>query len=235
MTNNALIKLKNVSQSFAVNKEIITPLKSVNLDILENSFNIIFGPSGSGKSTILNTILGLEPPTSGTVSVNDIDLYSLSSDQRAKFRTHFVGMVTQDNYWVNSLSVADNVALPLYLSGWKRNKARKMAKKSVERVHLERYMNSRPTVLSGGEQQRISVARATVKNPEIIIADEPTGNLDTASGNEVLNLLLNQTKDGASTVVMVTHNPEFLQYSNNILHIKDGVVNQENTFEGESK
>ena len=232
MTN--LVRFDGVKKSFPVKHGRVDVLKDINFTIHKGSFTVLFGPSGSGKSTILNTILGLEPPTSGTVSVNDIDLYSLSSDQRAKFRTHFVGMVTQDNYWVNSLSVSDNVALPLYLSGWKRSKARKMAKKSVERVHLERYMNSRPTVLSGGEQQRISVARATVKNPEIIIADEPTGNLDTVSGNEVLNLLINQTKDGASTVVMVTHNPEFLDYSNNILHIKDGVIRQENTFEGGS-
>ena len=230
-----LVRFDGVKKSFSVKHGTVDVLKDINFTIPKGSFTILFGPSGSGKSTILNTVIGLEPPTSGTVSVSDIDLYSLTSDQRAKFRTHFVGMVTQDNYWVNSLSVIDNVALPLYLSGYRRSKARKMAKTSVERVHLERYLNSRPTVLSGGEQQRISVARATVKNPEIIIADEPTGNLDTVSGNEVLNLLLNQTGNGGTTVVMVTHNPEFLQYSNNILHIKDGKIIQENKTGGELK
>lgn len=229
-----LVRFEGIHKSFPVKHSSVDVLKDINFTIPKGSFTILFGPSGSGKSTILNTVIGLEPPTSGTVSVSGIDLYSLSSDQRAKFRTHFVGMVTQDNYWVNSLSVIDNVALPLYLSGFSRIKSRKMARKSVERVHLERYLNSRPTVLSGGEQQRISVARATVKDPEIIIADEPTGNLDTVSGKEVLNLLINQTNGGKSTVVMVTHNPEFLEYANNILRIKDGVVTQENTFEGGS-
>lgn len=227
-----LVRFDGVVKTFPVKTGDVEVLKNISFTIPKGSFTILFGPSGSGKSTILNTVIGLEPPTSGTVSVSEIDLYSLSSDQRAKFRTHFVGIVTQDNYWVNSLSVIDNVALPLYLSGFKRYKARKMAKRSVERVRLERYLNSQPTVLSGGEQQRISVARATVKDPEIIIADEPTGNLDTESGKEVLNLLLNQVKDGNSTVVMVTHNPEFLQYSDNILSIRDGVVTQKNTFEG---
>lgn len=227
-----LVRFDGVIKTFPVKTGDVEVLRDVNFTIPKGSFTILFGPSGSGKSTILNTVIGLEPPTSGTVSVSHVDLYSLSSDQRAKFRTHFVGIVTQDNYWVNSLSVIDNVALPLYLSGFKRHKARKMAKRSVERVRLERYLSSQPTVLSGGEQQRISVARATVKDPEIIIADEPTGNLDTKSGNEVLNLLLDQVKDGHSTVVMVTHNPEFLQYSNNVLRIRDGMVTQENTFEG---
>ena len=230
MTN--LVSFDQVVKTFSVKTGDVEVLKDISFTIPKGSFTILFGPSGSGKSTILNTILGLEPPTSGTVSVNDVDLYSLTSDQRAKFRTHFVGMVTQDNYWVNSLSVIDNVALPLYLSGTSRSKARKQAKRSVERVHLERYLNSQPTVLSGGEQQRISVARATVKDPEIIICDEPTGNLDTKSGEEVLDLLLNQVNDGNSTVVMVTHNPDFLKYSNNILHIRDGVITQENTFTG---
>ncbi len=226
-----LISFSNICKTFGVRHNKVEVLKNLNFTVPKGSFTILFGPSGSGKSTILNTILGLEPPTSGTVSINGTNLYSLTSDQRAKFRTHAVGMVTQDNYWVNSLSVGDNVALPLYLSGWKRSKARKVAQKSVERVHLERYMNSHPNVLSGGEQQRISVARATVKDPEILIADEPTGNLDTKNGEEVMQLLLQQTHEGRATVIMVTHNPEFLQYANNILHIKDGVVRQENKFE----
>ncbi len=229
MTN--LISFKNVVKSFPVKHGSVDVLKDINFTVPKGSFTILFGPSGSGKSTILNTILGLEPPTSGTVEVSDVDLYSLTSDQRAKFRTHYVGMVTQDNYWVNSLSVIDNVALPLYLCGYRRMKARKLAKKSVENVHLERYLNSQPNVLSGGEQQRISVARATVKSPEILIADEPTGNLDTKSGKEVLNLLISQTGHGKGTVVMVTHNPEFLDFANNILHIKDGVITQENNYE----
>ena len=230
-----LITFKNVVKSFPVKHGSVDVLKNINFTVPKGSFTILFGPSGSGKSTILNTILGLEPPTSGEVEVSDVDLYSLTSDQRAKFRTHYVGMVTQDNYWVNSLSVIDNVALPLYLCGYGRMKARKLAKKSVENVHLERYLNSQPTVLSGGEQQRISVARATVKSPQILVADEPTGNLDTKSGKEVLNLLISQTGQGKGTVVMVTHNPEFLEFANNILHIKDGIIEQENNFGGDSQ
>jgi len=230
----ALVECQNVIKSFNVEHKKVEILHNVSFTIPKGSFTILFGPSGSGKTTILNTILGLEPPTSGALNVDGVDLYSLSSDERSKFRSHYIGVVHQSNYWVNSLSVLDNVALPLYLAGHSKGSSRKLAKQSLERIRLEKYSNRPPTVLSGGEQQRISVARAMVKNPEIIIADEPTGNLDTSNGNEIMGLLNQFNKELNTTVVLVTHNPDFLQYSNNIIGIRDGVVEQQNTFEGES-
>lgn len=226
-----LIEFCDVRKVYNPKHEAFEVLKGVNFTIPKGSFTILYGPSGSGKSTILNTIIGLEEPTTGTVAVEDIDLYTLSGDERASFRSHFVGMVHQDNFWVNSLPVIDNVAMPLYLSGVTKRKARKIAAQRVKEVHLDSKLDTKPTLLSGGEQQRISVARATVKDPSLIIADEPTGNLDTKNGEDILNLLLKHNQVGGATVVMVTHNPDFVKYSNNLLTIRDGIVDQKNTFD----
>lgn len=223
---SVLVQFSNLAKSFSVEHKKIEVLHNVSFNIPKGSFTILFGPSGSGKTTILNTILGLEPPTSGTITVDGVDLYSLNSDDRAKFRSHYIGVVHQSNYWVNSLNVLDNVAMPLYLSGHSKNKSRKLARQSLEQIHLDKYSNRPPTVLSGGEQQRVSVARAMVKNPEIIIADEPTGNLDTSNGNEIMDLLNQYNKELNTTVILVTHNPEFLRYANNIISIRDGFVEQ---------
>ena len=226
-----IIQFENIEKTFTSGHSKINVLKNVSFTVPRGSFTILFGPSGSGKSTILNTIVGLEPPTRGKVIISDVDLYALSSDQRARFRTHNVGIVTQDNYWVNALSVLDNVALPLYLSGERRRSARKKATRSIQQVKLERYLNSHPTQLSGGEQQRISIARANAKEPQLLIADEPTGNLDSENGDIVIDLLKQQIENTHATIVMVTHNPDFLQHATNILHIQDGVVRQEQRSE----
>jgi putative ABC transport system ATP-binding protein len=227
-----LIEIANVRKSFPAKSGHVDVLRNVNITIPAGSFTMLFGPSGSGKTTILNTILGLEPPTSGTVRVKGIDIYALSSDERAKYRSHSIGMVHQDNFWVNSLSVVDNVALPLFLSGFPRTKARRLAMDSIKRVHLDQFADSRPTVLSGGEQQRISLARATVKQHDMLVADEPTGNLDTKTGQEIIELIHRHNANEKTTVVMVTHNPDFLPFANNLITIRDGIVEQKNTFEG---
>lgn len=221
-------EFQNVVKVFPVQIEMpdVTVLKDVSFTIPEGSFTMLHGPSGSGKSTILNTLIGLEPPTSGKVCVDGVDLYAQSSDERASFRARTIGMVHQDNYWVNSLSVAENVALPLLLSGWAKQKALFLAKQSIARVGLEEFADYNPTVLSGGQQQRISFARATVIRPRILVADEPTGNLDSVNGDRIIELLKDFNKSYGATVVLVTHNDELLSTSDTVFEVKDGEVSQ---------
>lgn len=225
-------EFQDVVKVFPVQIEMpdVTVLKSVSFTIPEGSFTMLHGPSGSGKSTILNTLIGLEPPTSGKVCVAGTDLYAQSSDERASFRARTIGMVHQDNYWVNSLSVAENVALPLLLSGWAKQKALFLAKQSIARVGLEEFANYNPTVLSGGQQQRVSFARATVIRPRILVADEPTGNLDSVNGDRIIELLQDFNKSYGATVVLVTHNDELLSNSDNIIEVKDGEVTEVGAF-----
>lgn len=226
LSKHSLIEFKSVCKSFKTNNSSVEVLHDVSFSIPLGSFTILYGPSGSGKSTILNTITGLEKPTSGTVCINGVDLYSLSSDNLAQVRSHLLGMVHQYNYWVNSLSTLENIALPLYLAGWKRPESRSYALESIRRVGLEEFAHYHPNLLSGGQQQRMSFARATAKKPSILVADEPTGNLDSVSGSQIIELLESYNKEHGSTIILVTHNEEFLPYANNLLTIRDGVVTQ---------
>lgn len=219
-----ICEFQGVSKYFIRKDRSIPVLHDINFVVPEGSFTILYGPSGSGKTTILNTMIGLEKPTSGRVCINGTDIYRLDSDQRAQFRAETLGMVHQDNYWVNSLSVAENVALPLLLAGWERKKALLVAEQSLTRVGLENYSEYNPTVLSGGQQQRVSFARATVVRPKLLVADEPTGNLDSKNGEMIIGLLQNFNRSYNATVVLVTHNLELLSISNNLVSIKDGRV-----------
>lgn len=227
MKEDTLISFQNVNKQFKTEEGPSRVLKDINFTVKRGSFTIIYGPSGSGKSTLLNVLVGLERPTSGRVSIDDVDLYNLNADERARFRANTIGMVYQANYWVASLSVLENIALPLYLTGRTRGEALSEAKLSLARVGLEQYANYKPTVLSGGQQQRISMARATVVSPTLLIADEPTGNLDTKNGDMVMSLLQKFRDDFNSTIVLVTHNLEYLPLSNHRISIKDGVVTED--------
>lgn len=219
-----MCEFTNVSKSFASKDRAIPVLHDINFTIPVGSFTILYGPSGSGKTTILNTLVGLEQPTDGSVCVNGTDIYKLTADERANFRASTLGMVHQDNYWVNSLSVIDNVALPLVLAGWNKHKALLVAEQSLARVGLETYRDYNPTVLSGGQQQRVSFARATVIRPKLLVADEPTGNLDSKNGDMIIGLLQDFNRSYHATVVLVTHNLEFLPLSDNTVSIKDGHI-----------
>lgn len=219
-----ICEFRNVSKTFTARARTDEVLRDISFTITEGSFTILFGPSGSGKTTILNTLVGLEPVTSGHVLVDGTDMYGLTGDQRAIFRAGNVGMVYQDNYWVNSLSVLENIALPLTLAGWDKAKALEAARQSLQRVGLDRYGQSSPVVLSGGEQQRVSFARATVIKPRLLVADEPTGNLDTKNGELIISLLKDFNKTHGATVVLVTHNHEFLSISDKVIGMKDGKI-----------
>jgi putative ABC transport system ATP-binding protein len=161
------------------------------------------------------------------VTIENQDLYSLNADQRANFRARTLGMVYQTNYWVNSLSVLENVCMPLFLSGYSKRQAAMIAKESLEMVGMAAYFKKRPTVLSGGQQQRVSMARAIVANPDLIVADEPTGNLDTKNGDMIMNLLSDLNHKLHKTIILVTHNLEYLSLSTHRVQIKDGVASED--------
>jgi len=224
LTPETLISVEQVEKKFFLDTETVEALKGVNFAIPKQSFSIIYGPSGSGKSTLLNTIVGLEPPTSGRVVIEGQDLYSLNPDQRANFRARTLGMVYQTNYWVNSLTVLENVCMPLFLSGYSKKQAALIAMESLEMVGMTKFAKKRPTVLSGGQQQRVSMSRAIVANPDLIVADEPTGNLDTKNGDMIMNLLSDLNHKLHKTIILVTHNLEYLSLSTHRVQIKDGTA-----------
>lgn len=219
-----LIQVKNVSKSFKTASGVVQVLNNVNFEILDGSFTIIYGPSGSGKSTLINSIIGLDAPTAGQVTYNGNDMYGMDQDERAFFRAATMGMVQQTNYWVKSLSVLENVALPLRFLGAPSEAALEGAKSSLRRIGMEQHAHKHPDVLSGGEQQRVAMARALVNNPAYIVVDEPTGNLDSKNGDALINLLHYLNKEINRTIVLVTHNLEYLSLGDKLLLIQDGAL-----------
>ncbi len=226
MPKRQLIIVDKVSQEFIAGEQHIQPLKNVSFGVEENSFNIIYGPSGSGKSTLLNILTGLQAPSKGTVHIEGHNIYELDHDALANFRASKLGFVYQTNYWIKSLTVLDNVAMQLYFSGLDRKKASKSAIDALSMVHMESYAKKLPDLLSGGEQQRVAIARALVSNPSFIIADEPTGNLDSKSGDMIMDLLRRCQVEFKRTVILVTHNMEYLPLADQLLHIEDGELQQ---------
>lgn len=219
-----LIIAEGVQQSFKVGDELINVINQCNFRIQGNSFNVVFGPSGSGKSTLLNIISGLQNPTKGTLFYQGKDLYKLSGNRLAQFRGNEIGIVYQSAFWVSSLNVIENVSVPLYFAGYSRAAANRLALNALQRVDMVTYAKKNPLVLSGGEQQRVSVARAIVNDPSLIIADEPTGSLDSRNGDMIMSLLQSFKRDLNRTVVLVTHNMEYLAMADHLLNIHDGIV-----------
>jgi putative ABC transport system ATP-binding protein len=215
-----------VRKTFRVGGTDYEVLKGITVSVKQGEFVIIFGPSGCGKSTLLHTILGLEEPTSGKVTVENQDFYGMSEDDRALYRRHKIGMIYQQPLWVHSLNVIDNVAFPLNLLNQDPQTIGEKAKTALEKVGLSQWATYTPTELSSGQQQKISLARALMAEPSIIVADEPTGNLDTVSGQELLNTFIDLVKSGKS-IVMVTHDLEYLKYATKVFHMIDGQVVEE--------
>lgn len=224
MADRPIIKVRQVKQSFLTVEGKVEVIKGADFEIGENTFNILYGPSGSGKSTILNILSGLQKPTAGEIIIQGCDLYSLSPDELAYFRANRIGIVYQTNHWVNSLDVVGNVALPLDFLGYSRKNAEKLAMQSLERVGMEKYAKKSPLVLSGGEQQRIAMARALANTPLFIVADEPTGNLDVENGNKIIELLQTCRDEFRCTVVLVTHNIEYLPVGDSIFYVNNGII-----------
>ena len=224
MSDEVLIKVEKVFQNFAIEEGTIEIIKDVSFEVRSNSFNIIYGASGSGKSTLLNILSGLQTPSKGRVLFKGQDVYAFSPDELAHFRANQIGIVYQSNYWVQSLNVLENVAIPLYFLGYTRSSAMQKALSALEKIDMQSYAKKYPILLSGGEQQRVAVARAIVNDPMFIIADEPTGSLDSKNGDKVMDLLRSAHSDTKRTIILVTHNMEYLPLADNLLHIQDGVV-----------
>ena len=218
-----MIILKKVNRIYGTGEGAVHALKDIDLVIEDGKFTCILGKSGSGKSTLMNIIGALDTPTSGKVFNNDIDLSTLNEDQLADYRNKTTGFVFQSFYLEPSYTVLENVVMPLTIAGMKRKEREEMGKDILIKLGLEDKIYKRSNELSGGQKQRVSIARALVRNPDLILADEPTGNLDSQNGAEVMVLFKEIVKMGKS-VVLVTHNAEDAKNADNIVRIKDGVI-----------
>lgn len=224
--DKGIINVANVCKSFVNGKETTEVLKDISFQLQEKTFNIIYGPSGSGKSTLLNVMIGLQEPTSGNVLFAGRNLYNLSPDELAHFRASEIGIVYQQNYWVKSLNVLENVSMPMYFSGCSRSSATYFAMDALDKVNMSDYANKQPSMLSGGEQQRVAVARALVNSPQFIVADEPTGSLDSANGSMIMELLQKCKTDLGRTVILVSHNMEYVPLADHLIRIEDGIITE---------
>lgn len=218
----AIIKLQNINKIYRTDEIETVALENVNLEVEKGEFLSIMGPSGCGKSTLLNIIGLLDTPTDGTVSINDLDTSKLSDKQLAQFRNKTLGFVFQSFHLINSLNVLDNVMLPLLYRSMSDKERKEAAKLMLERVGLSHRSYHYPAQLSGGQCQRVAIARAIVGNPEIILADEPTGNLDSKMGSEIMELLHELNIKDGRTIVMVTHNEAQANETSRIVRFFDG-------------
>ena len=217
-----MIKLTGINKIYRTEEIETQALENVNLEVQKGEFLSIMGPSGCGKSTLLNIMGLLDTPTSGTIEINGTRTESMDDKELAAFRNKTLGFVFQSFHLINSLNVIDNVELPLLYRKMSSSERTALAKQVLERVGLSHRMKHMPTQLSGGQCQRVAIARAIVGNPEIILADEPTGNLDSKMGAEVMELLHKLNKEDGRTIVMVTHNEAQAKQTNRIVHLFDG-------------
>jgi putative ABC transport system ATP-binding protein len=217
-----MIHLENIEKVYRTDKIETVALSNINLQVQEGEFISIMGPSGCGKSTLLNIIGLLDAPTNGKVQLNDTKINGYRDKQLAKIRNEQLGFIFQTFHLIPDLSVVDNVEIPLLyrkLSGAER---RKMALQALEKVGLISRVHHFPSQLSGGQQQRVAIARAIVGKPRILLADEPTGNLDSQMGDEIMNILMDLNHNGKTTIVMVTHDPRLAEKTERIVRLFDG-------------
>ena len=219
----AIIELKEVGKIFRTDEVETQALQNINIDIRQGEFVSIMGPSGCGKSTLLNIMGLLDNPSTGSVTICGTDATKMSDSAQAAFRNARLGFVFQSFHLISSLNVLDNVEIPLlYRGGLSAAQRRARAQEVLERVGLSHRMKHRPTQLSGGQCQRVAIARALAGAPEIILADEPTGNLDSHMGAEIMQLLTELNKQDGRTIVMVTHNDEQAEHTDRIIRLYDG-------------
>jgi putative ABC transport system ATP-binding protein len=219
-----IITVEHLNKSFKVGKNEVEVLKDINFEILPGEFVIIFGPSGCGKSTLLHTLVGLEKPTGGILSIRGDDVYAMKQDERASFRRKKFGIVYQQSNWIKSLNVIENVAFPLCVTGRKEKDAIVRAHNLLNLFRLDEFEKNTPTELSGGQQQRVSVTRALITNPWIIVADEPTGNLDSTSAADLMYVFQFLNNESKRTIIMVTHNDNYAKYATKIIRMEDGKI-----------
>ena len=224
MAAKSIIKLENVWKIYKMDEVEVTALRGLSLDVKEGEFLAVLGKSGSGKSTALNMIGCLDVPTKGKVYLDGVDISKLEEDDLARIRGKKIGFVFQTFNLVPSLNALENVMLPMTFQGVDRLTRVENAKKALDLVGLKERIYHKPSEISGGERQRVAIARALINNPEIILADEPTGNLDSKTGNEIINILVNLHKKYKRTVVMITHDKHLASYAERVAHLADGVI-----------
>jgi putative ABC transport system ATP-binding protein len=217
------IQAENISKQYGKGDSAVTVLEGISFAIDAGEFVAVMGESGSGKSTLLSIVGALNSPTSGRIRVDDIDIYALSKDQRADFRRESIGFVFQNFNLIPYLTLAENVMLPLATAKEKRATKRTMALAALDRVGLSQKAGRLPSQISGGEQERVAIARAIVGLPPIILADEPTGNLDSRTGKDIMGLINAMNAEGM-TIIMVTHNSDYAGYAHRVLRVTDGVL-----------
>ncbi len=222
-TNSIAIRIENLSRHYRMGDALIRAVDGISVQIAAGEFVALLGTSGSGKSSLLNLIAGLDHPTSGTVVVKENDLAKFSREELAKYRLHTVGMVFQSFNLIPSMTLLENVELPLRFAEVVRGKRESLARQALDRVGLTPRLRHRPTELSGGEQQRASLARALINQPQLLLADEPTGNLDSQTGTEIMNFIREFNQTLGMTIIMVTHERALAErYASRMIFLADG-------------
>lgn len=223
MSQQALIELNNLEKRYELGEQTVYALRKINLDITKGEYVALMGPSGSGKSTLMNIVGCLDTPTAGSYILNNKEVSRMSDSELSDVRNREIGFVFQTFNLLPRLTALDNVALPLVYAGLSKKERTEKAKEALKDVGLSDRMNHRPNELSGGQRQRVAVARALVNNPSILLADEPTGNLDTQTSKEIMALFDEIHKKG-NTIILVTHEEDIAQYAKRIVRVRDGVI-----------
>lgn len=233
---DVFISIKDVYKDYDIYKNLkVSALKGITLDIYRKEFLAIIGPSGSGKTTLLNLLGLIDTPTSGEILIDGENIHKLRERRKAKFRLDSISFIFQSYNLINNYNVLDNIALPLWLQGYGKKIGRERAKDIIEFLGLSERMNFLPTRLSGGEQQRIAVGRALAKDSVLIIADEPTANLDSKNGGAIINLLKNIKSKFGKTIILVTHELEYAQMADRMVYIKDGKITEIKELKNEER
>jgi putative ABC transport system ATP-binding protein len=219
----SLIEMEKISKYYENEGERVAALKEVELTIGTGEFIAVMGPSGSGKSTLLNILGGLSRPSEGELRVDGINIYGLKSEKLADYRSEYIGFVFQSFQLIPYLTILENVMLPLAIIPFRNGNQGEMAIRVLEKVGMAEKRHRLPNQLSGGEQERAAIARALVNSPPVILADEPTGNLDSQTGKEIMGVVKRLNSEG-QTIIMVTHNPENAKFAHRIIQLKDGQV-----------
>ena len=222
-----ILKVENLTKIYASATGNVVSLNNVSFSVNKGEFVSVVGPSGSGKSTLLNMLGALDRPTSGKVYINGIDIFSLNDFQIAAMRNDTIGFIFQSYNLINRTTVLKNVEIPGIIGGMSDADRRRRALKLLDFLGIKDKANFKPPNLSGGQQQRVAVARALMNDPKMILADEPTGNLDTKTGHDVFNLLTLLSREFRRTIIMVTHNPELAAATDRAIHIRDGAIEKE--------
>lgn len=220
----AIIEVHNLRKVYRMGNERIVALNHIDLEIEKGEICCLFGTSGSGKSTLLNMLAGLEKPTKGTIRIKKVPIEKLNESELASFRQKYIGFVFQSYNLIPTLTAQENVALPLIFQGMGKKERDQRAKEMLEAVGLGKRLKHKPKEMSGGQQQRVSIARAFVNRPQILFADEPTGNLDTHTTLEVMDIITKIAKEFNQTLIIVSHDPEIADYAHKIITVQDGDV-----------